>query len=145
MKYRLFSVTNLILLFALLLAAATLCQLPPLVAIEKHLLTLRAGLISVAEESPVVNVQVTEGEYSRETLAELVMRLSQQKVRAILLYLPLSSPVPKELAQRLNTMREEWGRSPEAGRHQIVVAYQQGVICLRGRTRRRCSTRKSTA
>ncbi len=49
MKHRLFSVTHLILLVALLLAAATLYQIPPLVAIEKHLLTLRAGLVAVAK------------------------------------------------------------------------------------------------
>ena len=119
MKHRFFSVTNLILLFALLLGAATLCQISPLVAIEKHLLTLRAGLISAAKESPVVNVQVTEGELSRGTLAELVMRLSKQKVRAILLYLPLSSPAPKQLALRLRAMREEWGRSPDAGHNKL--------------------------
>jgi tRNA A-37 threonylcarbamoyl transferase component Bud32 len=115
MKHRLFSITNLILLLALLFGGATLWQISPLVAIEKHLLTLRADLISVAEDSPVVNVQVTEGELSRGILAELVMRLSKQNVRAILLHLPLSSPAPQQLALRLNIMRKEWGRSPGAG------------------------------
>jgi len=132
MKHRLFSVTHLILLFALLIGAATLCQIPPLVAIERHLLTLRAGLISVAEESPVVNVQVTEGEYSRETLAELVTRLSGQKARAILLHLPLSSPVANELAQRLNTMREEWGRSPDAGHNKILLRINKELSAFEG-------------
>lgn len=115
MKYRLFTVSNLIWLFALLFGAAMLYQIPPLVAIEKYLLTLRAGLIPVADESPVVNVEVTEGELSRGTLAELVTRLSQQKVRAILLHLPLSSPAPQGPVQKINTLRKEWGRSSEAG------------------------------
>ncbi|MBU1567764.1 MAG: protein kinase [Proteobacteria bacterium] len=132
MKHRLFSVTNLILLFALLLGAATLYQIPPLVAIEKHLLALRAGLISVAEKSPVVNVQVTESEYSRETLAELVTQLSKQKARAILLYLPLFSPAPKELAQRISTMREEWGRSPEAGHNKLWLRINKELSALEG-------------
>jgi hypothetical protein len=48
MKHRLFSVSNLIWLFALLFGLATLYQISPLVAIEKYLLTLRAGLIPVA-------------------------------------------------------------------------------------------------
>ncbi len=113
MKYRFFSVPNLILLFALLFGAVILCQVSPLVAVEKYLLSMRSGLISVAKESPVVNVQLTEGELSHGTLAELVMRLSKQKVRAILLYLPLSSPAPNQLARRLNRMREDWARSPD--------------------------------
>jgi serine/threonine-protein kinase len=113
MKRRFFSVTYLIPLFALLFGAATLCQTSPLVTIEKYLLTLRAGLIPVGNESPVVNVQLTDGELSHGTLANLVMRLSQQKVRAILLCLPLSSPGPRQLAGRLRRMREEWARSPE--------------------------------
>lgn len=119
MRHRLFSVPNLILILALLLMAATLVQIPPLVTIEKHLLALRAGFIPVAEESPVVNVQVTEGELSRGTLADLVMRLSEQKVLAILLHLPLSSPAPEELTQRLSTLRKEWGRSPEAAKNKL--------------------------
>lgn len=131
-KHWLFSITHLILLFALLLGAATLYQIPPLVVIEKHLLSLRAGLIPVAEDSPVVNVQVTAGEHSRGTLAELVMRLSEQKARAILLYLPLSSPVPKELAQRLSTMREEWGRSPEAGHNKLWLRINKELSVLEG-------------
>jgi serine/threonine-protein kinase len=119
MKYRLFSVSNLIWLLALLFGAAMLYQIPPLVTIEKYLLTLRAGLIPVAEESPVVNVEVTEGELSRGTLAELVTRLSQQKVRAILLHLPLSSPAPKGPVQKISILRKEWGRSPEAGHSKL--------------------------
>ncbi len=113
MKHRFFSVTYLIPLFALLFGVATLCQISPLVTFEKYLLTLRAGLIPVASQSPVVNVQVTEDELSRGTLANLVTGLSQQKVRAILLCLPLSSPGPQQLARRLHHMREEWARSPE--------------------------------
>lgn len=113
MKHRFLSVTHLIPLFALLLAAATLCQISPLVTIERSLLTLRAGLIPVAGESPVVNVQVTEGELSRETLANLVTRLSQQKARVILLCLPLSSPGSRQLAKKLRRMREDWARSPD--------------------------------
>jgi serine/threonine-protein kinase len=132
MKRRLFSVTHLILLLALLLGAATLYQIPPLVAIEKHLLTLRTGLISVTEQSPVVNVRLTEGDYSRATLAELVMRLSGQKVRAILLYLPLSSPLPKELAKRLSTLRDEWGRSPEAGHNKLLLRINKELSALEG-------------
>ncbi len=132
MKLRLFSVTHLILLFALLLAAATLYQIPPLVAIEGHLLTLRAGLLAGAKESPVVNVQLTEGQHSREILAELVIRLSKQKVRAILLYLPLSSPAPKEWAQRLSTLREEWGRSPEAGNNRLWGRINKELSALEG-------------
>lgn len=119
MKHRLFSVSNLIWLFALLFGAAVLYQIPPLVAMEKCLLTLRAGLIPVADESPVVNIEVTEGELSRGTLAELVTRLSEQKVRAILLHLPLSSPAPKGPVQKLSTLRTEWGRSSEAGRSKL--------------------------
>jgi predicted Rossmann fold nucleotide-binding protein DprA/Smf involved in DNA uptake len=61
----------LILLLALLLSVAMLYQTPPLVAIEEHLLTLRAGLLPVAKKSPVVTVQIAEGELSREALAEL--------------------------------------------------------------------------
>ncbi len=132
MKHRLFSVTHLILLFALLLATATLSQIPPLVAIEKHLLALRTGLVSVAEKSPIVNVQLTEGEHSRETLAELVRRLSKQKVRAILLYLPLCAPAPKEQAQRLRTMREEWGRSPEAGNNRLWLRINKELSAFEG-------------
>jgi eukaryotic-like serine/threonine-protein kinase len=132
MKHRLYSSTHLILLFAMLLGAATLYQIPPLVTIEKHLLTLRAGLIPVAEKSPIVNIQVIEGEHSRETLAELVMRLSKQKVRAILLYLPLFSPAPKEPAQRLSTMREEWGRSPEAGHNKLWLRINKELSALEG-------------
>ncbi len=119
MKHRFFSVTSLILFSALLLAVATLCQVSPLVAIENQLLTLRAGLLSMAKESPVVNVQVTEGELSRGALAELVTKLSRQKVRAILLDLPLSSPAPKQLAEKLKSMREVWGRSLEAGHNKL--------------------------
>lgn len=119
MKHRLFSKTNLILLFALLLGAATFFQIKPLVAIEKHLLTLRAGFLPVAKESPVVNVQVTEGELSREALADLITRLSAQKVLSILLYLPLSSPAPEGLTQRLGTMRKEWGQAPEAAKNKL--------------------------
>ena len=114
MKYRRFSATHLLLLFVLLSAAATLFQAPPLVATERYLLTLRAGLIPTPEQSPVVAVQLAESENSRETLAELVMLLSRQKAGAILLCLPLSSSVSGELAQRLRIMREKWGRSPEA-------------------------------
>jgi serine/threonine-protein kinase len=132
MKYRLFSVSNLIWLFALLFGAATLYQIPPLVGIEKYLLTLRAGLIPVAEESPVVNVQVTEGELSRSTLAELVTRLSRQKVRAILLHLPLSSPAPNESAQKLSTLREDWGRSPEAGNNKFWRRIDRELSVLEG-------------
>lgn len=132
MKHRLFSVTNLILLFALLLGAATLYQISPLVAFEKHLLTLRAALLSVAKESPVVTVQVSEGELSRENLAKLVMRLSKQKARAILLYLPLSSPASNELAQRLGTMRDEWGRSPEAGHNKLWSRINKELSALEG-------------
>ncbi len=119
MKHRFFSVTNSILLFALLLGAATLYQISPLVAIENRLLTLRAGLISTAQESPVVSVQVTEGELSHGTLAELVTKLSKQKVRAILLDLPLSSPAPKQMALKLKAMREEWGRSLDAAHNKL--------------------------
>jgi serine/threonine-protein kinase len=132
MKHRLFSVSNLIWLFALLFGLATLYQISPLVAIEKYLLTLRAGLIPVAEKSPVVNVQVTEGELSRGTLAELVTRLSQQKVRAILLHLPLSSSAPKEPAKKLSTLREEWGRSPEAGHNQFWRRIDKELSVLEG-------------
>ncbi|KAB2892003.1 MAG: protein kinase [Desulfobulbaceae bacterium] len=114
MKYRRFSATHLILLFVLLSAATTLFQAPSLVATERYLLTLRAGLIPTPEQSPVVAVQLTESENSRATLAELVRRLSRQKAGAILLCLPLSSSVSGELAQRLRIMREKWGRSPEA-------------------------------
>ncbi len=96
-----------------------LYQIPPLVAIEKYLLTMRAGLMPVADESPVVNVEVTEGELSRGTLAELVTRLSQQKVRAILLHLPLSSPAPKGPVQKISTLRKEWGLTPEAGHSKL--------------------------
>jgi len=119
MKHRFFSITNLILLSALLLSGATLWQISPLVAIEKYLLVLRAGLVSVAGKSPVVNVQVNESELSRGTLADLVMRLSEQKVRTILLYLPLLSPAPQQSAQKLYAMRKEWGRSPEAGHSKL--------------------------
>jgi serine/threonine-protein kinase len=132
MKYRFLSVSNLIWIFALLFGAATLYQIPPLVAIEKYLLTLRGGLIPVAEKSPVVNVQVSEGELSRGTLAELVTRLSGQKVRAILLHLPLSSPAPKGPAQKLSTLREEWGRSPEAGHNKFWQRINKELSVLEG-------------
>ena len=130
MKHRLFSVPNLILIFALLLVTATLFQIPPLVAIEKQLLTLRAGFIPIAKQSPVVNVQVTEGNFSRGILADLIMRLSEQKVAAILLHLPLSSPAPEEPVQRLSTLREEWGRSPEAGKNKLWQRIDQELSNL---------------
>ncbi|MGB3211125.1 MAG: protein kinase [Desulforhopalus sp.] len=132
MKHWLFSVTNLMLFFALLLGAATLFQIPPLVAVEKQLLTLRAGLIPVAEESPVINVQITEGELSRGTLAELVGRLSKQKVRAILLHLPLSSRAAEQLNQRLSTLRKEWGRSPDAERNRLWQRIDKDLRTLEG-------------
>jgi len=119
MKHRLFSITNLILLFALLLGAATLFQIQPLVAFEKHLLTLRAGFLPLTKVSSVVNVQVTEDELSRGTLADLITRLSEQKVQAILLHLPLSSPAPEELAKRLGTMRKKWGQTPGARKSKL--------------------------
>ena len=132
MKHWLFSITNLILLFALLLVVAMLFQIPPLVAIENYLLTLRADFIPVAKESPVVNVQVTGSDLSNRTLADLVMRLSDQKVRAILLHLPLSSPAPKQLAQRLHTMREEWERSPEAGTNKLWRRINKELFAFEG-------------
>ncbi|MDK9708769.1 MAG: protein kinase [Desulforhopalus sp.] len=119
MKLRPFSVTHLILLFALLLAAATLYQISPLVTLERHLLTLRAAVVPMAKESPVVTVQVSGAELTREGLAKLVTQLSRQKAGTILLYLPLSSPSSKELAQKLSTMLDEWGRSPEAGHSKL--------------------------
>ena len=130
MKARFFSVTHLILLLALLLSVAMLYQTPPLVAIEEHLLTLRAGLIPVAQKSPVVTVQITEGELSRELLAELVLRLSQQKVRAILLCLPLSTPSLSEAAEKLRAIREEWGRSQEAGHTKLWAHINKELLAL---------------
>jgi serine/threonine-protein kinase len=130
MKPRFVSVTHVILLLALLLGGATLYQAPPLVAIEEQLLTLRAGLISVPKKSPVVTVQVTEGELSRETLAALVLNLSQQNARAILLYLPLSSPAPKEAAERLRGMREEWGRSQDGGQNKFWLRINRELLAL---------------
>ncbi len=119
MKHRLFSVTNLILLFALLAVAATLLQISPLVAVEKHLLILRANFLPIAKNSPVVNVEITEGQLSREILADLVTQLSKQKVRAILLHFPLSSPAYEELTLRLSALREEWGQSSDAGKNKL--------------------------
>jgi serine/threonine-protein kinase len=114
MKYRLFSVTTVLLLLVLLIGTATLLQIPPLVVVEKYLLTLRAGLLPAAGQSQVVNIQVAGGENSREILAELVGRLAEQKAQAILLCLPLSSPVSRELTLRLSAMRETVGNSPDA-------------------------------
>lgn len=129
-KFKLFSATYWILLLALLLGLAALFQIAPLMAVEKHLLAMQPSLIEVAGKSPVVNVQLSEAHLAREKLAELVVRLSAQKVRAILLYFPLSSPAPKELVQRLNTIRKELGQSPDAGRNNIWLRINKELSSL---------------
>jgi len=119
MKRWFFSVANLILLLAVLLSAGVLHQVSPLVKLERHLLSLRAGLAPVPQESPVVALQLHEQELTRDQLADLLLQLSGQKVRAVLLHLPLGEPAPDFAATRLRSLYDEWNRSPEASHNKL--------------------------
>jgi len=111
--------SNLILLLAVVAGWATLCQIPPLFKIERALLDLRAGLAPVPAESPVVALQISDRALTRAGLVDLLERVASQQPRAVLLYQPLPSPYPSDAALRLQTLREEWSRSPEAGHSRL--------------------------
>ncbi len=119
MKRWLFSVSSLILLLTLLLGAAVLCQAPPLVAVERHMLQLRSGWVPVPEVSPVVAVRLGDEVASRDALAALVERLADERARAILLYLPFAEPSPADARTRLEAMRDAWRRDPGAGHNAL--------------------------
>ncbi|PLY02388.1 MAG: hypothetical protein C0624_08715 [Desulfuromonas sp.] len=115
----LFSVRSLILLLMLVLAGGVIFQVPQLVELESELLSLRAGMAPVPPESPVVALRLKEQEFSRDQLAALLVRLTEQRVRAVLLYLPLTSPASDAAGTRMQSLVDEWNRTPGAAHNKL--------------------------
>jgi len=119
MKRWMFSVTNLILLLALVLGIGVVCQAPPLLKLERQLLTLRSGMAPTPQESAVVALRLEEQELSRDQLAEVLLQLARRQVKAVLLHLPLSEPAPAASASHLRSMYDEWDRIPGASHNKL--------------------------